>query len=605
MNFSDQASEEMKKFLYSPQAPKKQRRLSTPMLLLGGSLLLAGCANQPPRSLGTLPTTEGTTLNKVTEHLAAESAKLSAVQDENQKRIEKISHVIAPKPIPPKHDPLEDIVVSVNLRDASLSDVLQVLAEQAKMNMLIDPQVLGLNEHASLYLNHVTARELYRQVLEAFDLSGQIEGNTIKIGLYEQRLFNLDFLNSSMDMKINAGGNVFGSVSSGGSGGSAGGGSSGGGGGGGDSIRGSVSVTGGSTKQVDPYDEIEANLKRILGNKEGQEVKKKIIPVGLAGLNDAQDTSDEQHDRRDMGAVYTLNHSSGTLYVSARPSQVRMVRKLIDRYTSVMHRQVLIEAQLLDVTLNDKFQFGVDWSLLRNHLAGVVGNAPVLTSATAANLPGALGLPMSVLTFPASVLGVNGSRSAGLKYSDGAVSAALNILRQFGNVRVLSNPNIRVRNNTPALLTVGTSNSYVSKSSITTSNPGGGASTVSAAIQTDSVFSGVIVGVIPYIDKRNNIELLIHPMQTEVDPNSLQLQDVGGGNKVTLPQISYKGMTTTLNIKDGDTVIIGGLIDQKTSGDNQGVPGLSDVPMFGRLFGSEATSNKSRELVIVLRVKIL
>ena len=598
----------MKKFLYSQRAPQKQRRhTSTAMLLLGGTLLLAGCANQPPRSLGTLPTTEGTTLNKVTEHLAKESAKLSAMQDENQKLIEKNSHVPAPEPIPPKHDPLEDIVVSVNLRNASLSDVLQVLAEQAKMNMLVDPQVLGLNEHASLYLNHVTARELYRQVLEAFDLSGQVEGNTIKIGMYEQRLFNLNFLNSSMDMKINAGGNVFGSVSSGGGGGSSGGGGGGSsGGGGGDSIRGSVSVTGGSTKQVDPYDEIEANIKRILGTKEGQEVKKRRDPAaGLAGVADAEGTSDEQHDRRDMGAVYTLNHSSGTLYVSARPSQVRMVGKLIDRYTEVMHRQVLIEAQLLDVTLNDQFQFGVDWNLLRNHLAGVVGNAPILSNAMTANLPGALGLPMRVLTFPASVVGVSGNRSSGLMYSDNAVSAALNMLRQFGNVRVLSNPNIRVRNNTPALLTVGTSNSYVSKSSITTSNPGGGASTISAAIQTDSVFSGVIVGVIPYIGKQGNIELLIHPMQTEVDPNSLQLQDVGGGNKVTLPQISYKGMTTTLNIKDGDTVIIGGLIDQKTSGDNQGVPGLSDVPMFGRLFGSEATSSKNRELVIVLRVKIL
>ncbi|MEN6585239.1 MAG: hypothetical protein ABFE02_04185 [Sulfuricella sp.] len=247
----------------------------------------------------------------------------------------------------------------------------------------------------------------------------------------------------------------------------------------------------------------------------------------------------------------------------------------------------------------------MDWDLLRNHLAGVVGDAPIIANSASANLPGLAGLPLRALTFPTRAIGAATGRSSGLMYSDSAVSIALNMLRNFGNVKVLSNPNIRVRNNTPALLSVGTSNRIVAKSTVTSSNPGGGASTITADVQTDSVFSGVIVGVVPFIGERGDIDLLINPMQTEVDPVSLQLQDVGAGNKVTLPQISYKGMTTTLNLKDGDTVIIGGLIDQKTSSNERGVPGLSDVPALGRLFGAEATAHKSRELVMVLRVKEL
>ncbi|MEN6585240.1 MAG: hypothetical protein ABFE02_04190 [Sulfuricella sp.] len=324
----------MKKNPYCPRAPQKLRsHLSTAVLLLGGTALLAGCAGQTPRSLGTLPAIESATLNKVSEHLAEESAKLSAVQDTNQKNIEKRSSAPAPEPIAPKHDPLEDIVVSVNLRNTSLSAVLQVLAEQSKMNMLVDPEVLALDKRASLYLNRVSARELYRNVLEAFDLSGQVEGNTIKIGMYDQRLFNLDFLNTRMDLNITSGGNVFGSMSS------SGGASSSGGSGGGDMIRGNVSVTGGSTKQIEPYGEIEANLKRILGTKDGK-VEKKDGPAGLAGAADTQGQGSSEHDRRDMGAVYSLNRSSGTLYVNARPSQMRMVEKLVGRYSKVMRRQV-------------------------------------------------------------------------------------------------------------------------------------------------------------------------------------------------------------------------------------------------------------------------
>ncbi|MBZ0105722.1 MAG: pilus (MSHA type) biogenesis protein MshL [Sulfuricella denitrificans] len=563
---------------------------------------MTGCASPTPRSLGTLPAIEKTTLKKVTEHLAEESAKLSETQDANQKGIEKRFQAPEPEPVAPKHDPLEDIVVTVNLRNTSLSAVLQVLAEQSKMNMLVDPEVLALDRHASLYLNRVSARELFRNVLEAFDLSGQVEGNTIKIGLYEQRLFNLDFLNMRMDMNITSGGNVFGSMSGGGSSG----GSSGGGSAGGDLIRGNVNVTGGSTKQIEPYSEIEANLKRILGTKEGKVDKKEILAGQVAGAAEAaaQQQSGE-HDRREMGAVYSLNRSSGTLYVNARPSQMHMVEKLIGRFAKVMRRQVLIEAQLLDVELNDQFQFGVDWDLMRNHLAGMVGNAPINAGSTSANLPGLDGLPLRTLTLPSRSVGLADGRSSGLMYSDNAISAALNVLRNFGNVKVLSNPNIRVRNNTPALLSVGTSNRFVAKSTVTTSNPGGGASTISADVQTDAIFAGVVVGVVPFIGERGDIDLLIHPMQTEVDPVSLRLQDVGAGNKVTLPQISYKGMTTTLNIKDGDTVIIGGLIDQKTASNDRGVPGLSDTPILGRLFGAESTSHKSRELVMVLRVKEL
>lgn len=574
----------MKKSKFLTNSHTKNFFVPKKLIVIISAAMLASCA-AAPRSLSTLGPVEKQSLVKVNQNLAEESKKLAAANEEIRQLLESKADPVILEAMPPKHDPLNDIVVSVKLQNANLSSILQVFSEQANMNMLVDPEVLEIDKRASLYLHRVTARELYRHILDVFDLSGDISGNTIKIGIFEEKFFNIDFLNSRMSLDITSGGNVFGSTSSGGGGG---GGSSGGSGGSsGDQIRGNISLSGGSGKQVEPYEQLEANLKRIIGGGDNKE---------------AQNSKDDEVKR----TVFSLNKNSGTLFVRARPSQMKMVDQMIDRYKLVMRRQVLIEAQLMDVQLNDQFQYGVDWNVLSKHAAGMVGGAPIATSALTALLPNSSGtLPVKTLTFPSSSLGYAEGRSTGLGYSNGSFSTALNLLRGFGNVKILSNPSVRVRNNVPALLSVGSSNRYVSKSSVTVTNPGGGASSTTSDVQTDSVFSGVIIGVVPFIGENGNVELMINPMQTEVDQTSLQLQDVGGGSRVTLPKISFKGMTTTLNIKDGDTVIIGGLIDQNSSGNDRGTPGLSDVPFFGKLFGSESTSNHTRELVIVLKVKLL
>lgn len=565
----------MKKTLFPTSHQASHSGLSRTLFYLVGVLMLAGCASPTPRSLGTLSAPDSATISRLTNNLAEESAKLAAAREETRQLIEHRVTQEVPMPIAPQHDPLEDIVVSVKLQNATLGSMLQVFSEQAHMNMLVDPAVLAIDKRASFYLNRVTARELYRHILDAFDLSAQVEGNITKIGLFEERFFNIDFLNSRMSMDLAGGGNVFG-ANTGGTGGSSS-----------DQIRGNISLSGGTGKQVESYEQLEANLKQLIGSKEG----------------DAKQTDKDEDKKR---TAFGLNKSSGTLFVRARPSQMRMVEKLIDRYKAVLRRQVLIEAQLMDVQLSDQFQYGVDWNLLRNNVAAIVGGAPIAASGFSSALPnpGDTGA-IRTLTFPAQSVGYTEGRSSGFAYSRGSVAAAINLLRDFGNVKILSNPSIRVRNNVPALLSVGSSNRYVAKSSVSVTNPGGGASTTTADVQTDSVFSGVIIGVVPFIGEQGNVELLINPMQTEVDTVSLQLQDVGGGNKVTLPKISFKGLTTTLNIKDGDTVIIGGLIDQSTAGNDRGTPGLSDVPLFGKMFGNESTSHHSRELVMVLKVKLL
>ena len=208
-------------------------------------------------------------------------------------------------------------------------------------------------------------------------------------------------------------------------------------------------------------------------------------------------------------------------------------------------------------------------------------------------------------TFLAALIGSVAGPALGVSYQGSNYGVVINALRSFGNLKVLSNPNVQVRNGTPALLSVGTSSRYVSQSASTQTVPGGGASTTSSSVQTDTVFSGVMVGVLPMVRDDGRIELLLNPMQSDVDPSSLQLVSVGGDNLVSLPKVSYKGLTTTLNVGDGDVVVVGGLIDQRSSSNDRGAPGVSDVPLLGKMFGNENKVHGSRELVIVLRVRVL
>ncbi|HEY9254576.1 MAG TPA: pilus (MSHA type) biogenesis protein MshL [Stenotrophomonas sp.] len=321
-------------------------------------------------------------------------------------------------------------------------------------------------------------------------------------------------------------------------------------------------------------------------------------------LREDQATKGEGPPRE--AARFSLDPLTGSLYVRARPSQVRAVADLVERNKAMLARQVLVEAQLIDVSLNDQFQYGVDWNLLKNRVAGIVGDAPISLDPISGSLPGANHDSLGrLLTIPRQTIGTALGRGTGIGYVGDTFSTALNVLRSFGHVKVLSNPSVRVRNGTPAYLSVGRNIRYVSKSTTSFSNPGGGATNTSSDVQTESLFAGVVIGVAPLIRNDGNVELLVHPMQTEVDEASLALVEVGNGNSVTLPRISFKGMTTTLNLRDGNTVLIGGLIDQQDQNTDNGVPGLSDVPGLGKLFGAEARTHKSRELVMVLRVTVI
>lgn len=570
--------------------------------MLVAAVLSACAVESPPRSIQGLEAPEMEALNRLRETVAAESAKLLANQDEIQRQMRRAQPTPQLQLTEPKFDPLEGKFITMAMSKATISQVLVTLADRARINLVVDPAVIRVGSLSDMYLRDMSLREAFNEILRTYDVGGEIRGNTLRVTLNEERVVSLDFLNSTSQLDMSSGGNVFGSSATGTN-----------------PLRGNLSMTGSGGIKLEPYAEIENAIKEILGTNQRRSQGNSTVPAQAlfgppAGINPSQVTSPvpttstldlEEGEKTD--AVFSINKMTGTLYVKARPSKIKAVEKMLARAQGMLRKQVHIEAQLVDVQLSDNFEFGVDWSLLRGKLAGGFSPTPATLSAATGVLGGIPGAILSgrSITIPSQTIGSPNGQSLGMGYQTGTVGVVLNALRSFGNLRVLSNPNVQVRNGTPAFLSVGTSSRYVARSSSSQMTPGGGATTVTSDVQTDSVFSGVMVGVLPFMRDDGRIELLINPMQSDVDPKSLQLVSVNDTNRVTLPVVSYKGLTTTLNVGDGDVVVVGGLIDQRTSNNDRGAPGLSDAPVFGKLFGNTANTHNSRELVVVLRVRVL
>ena len=560
------------------------------------AVLLSACVAPPPQSAKNLSDPDMESLKRMQEVAQAESRKL---MDQQQRLLAELRKAGTPKPVEPaapQYDPLEGKTISVAISNGTISQILTAFSDAAKVNLIVEPAVVQQGALTDMFLKDVSLREAFNELLRSYDVSGEIRNQTMRIKLHEEKFFALNFLNVNSQMSLNSGGNVFGSNSSTGS----------------SAISGSLSMTASSTQRTDPYTEIEGNLRAILGeNKPANEAPAPMPTVtGPNGTTVRAAPEPAQVVQPNQNQAFTLNRTSGTLFVKARPSQMRSVEKLIKQTQDMLTKQVYIEAQLIDVQLGDGFQLGVDWTQLRNRLAINFGVDALSFSGGSVRLPGSTGAnvtyPGAAVTIPSRVVGSTTGLAAGaLGYVDKDGSAVINALRAFGSLRILSNPNIQVRNGTPAMLSVGTSLKYVSRSSSAQNNIGGGATTTSSEVQTDSVFSGVMVGVLPMMRDDGKIELLINPVQSDVDPKSLALVQVNQYNSVSLPQVAYKGLTTTLNVSDGDVVVVGGLIDQKSSGSNSGVPFLADVPVFGKLVSQEGDNRSARELIVVLRVRLL
>ncbi len=279
--------------------------------------------------------------------------------------------------------------------------------------------------------------------------------------------------------------------------------------------------------------------------------------------------------------VATVNHLSGSLYIKDKPSVVRTVARLLNQFKEMLSRQILIEARIIEVTLSGGYEYGIDWGLLRSN------NNVSSTKLNKASWNLTEGL---VLT------GFNDTFNFG---------AVLSALETFGDVKIVSNPTIRAKHGKPAVIGVGDSIAY-KKSVETTHERTNTETTETTEVEVSTVFNGLILGVIPFIEPNGKINLLINPIKSDVDTQSIENpEEVVDGLTISLPKVSIKEMSTSITLNDRDVVVLGGLISSEKVKEDNAVPMLGKIPLVGYMFKNKYTSEKKKELVIILNVSIL
>ena len=289
-------------------------------------------------------------------------------------------------------------------------------------------------------------------------------------------------------------------------------------------------------------------------------------------------------------ASVIANPEAGIINVRATGRQHEKVREFLDQVMTSAKRQVLIEATIAEVELSDQYTQGINWEKVSTGLisaTAIAGNSIALKAvgSTAGHL-------------------VLSSTNSGRTFN-----ATIDLLKDYGNVKVLSSPKISVLNNQTAMLRVVTNNVYFTIKSDVAAGVSGSAPVKAVTTTPQTVAVGFVMAVTPQISDTDTITLNVRPSITSrdpaddvVDPNP-DLRSIGVESKI--PVIKTREMESVLRIESGNIAIMGGLMEDRLSNRDQGLPAVSSIPIFGNLFQNRNDTRRKTELVIFLRPVIL
>jgi MSHA biogenesis protein MshL len=277
------------------------------------------------------------------------------------------------------------------------------------------------------------------------------------------------------------------------------------------------------------------------------------------------------------GRSVQVNPQAGIIVVRGYPQDLREIAQYLDKTQLSLNRQVVLEAKILEVQLNDNYQAGIDWKALRASQS-IAGVADPITN--------------SIFT-----LGLGGE--------DTDFSGTIKLLEEQGNVQVLSSPRISTVNNQQAVIKVGTDDFFVTS---VTSNvvPTGGSTTNSSSVGLTPFFSGITLDVTPEIGTDKEVVLHIHPsVSTVIDKEKKVDLGSSGTLKLPLAESTVRESDSVVHARDGQVIVIGGLMQNSTSENLNSTPGISRIPFLGTLFRQTKQASAKSELVILLRPTVV
>ncbi len=404
--------------------------------------------------------------------------------------------------------------------------------------------------------------------------------------------------------------------------------------------------------EFDIWLNIELNLKAILDvwtTKAGT-TGGTTAAISNAGVVVASDAAGTSEDRAIMdlsatrmvsatGNKYIIDKPVGLITVHAPKPLQEKIESYLDTLKHELYKQVTIEAKIIEVQLEDSSTLGIDWNLLlrslsfggsvalgksydkdtadttdrNNSISRIItdafGNSSISndtgsTSESSRTYNSSMDTVAGAASTAATIMTGGASNLAGglLTLSSFNFADFLHALSEQGQTSILANPKLSVMNGQPALITVGRNVTYID--SIESDVTSGTTVTTNYTVNTERILSGVGLALTPVIKDDNEIIMNLVPV-TSVLEEPIEYRQVGLG-EVGLPIINVREMSSMVKVKDGEMLVIGGLIStvESTEGENL-FPGLANVPILKYLTGFETKVMRKRELIILLRPRII
>jgi MSHA biogenesis protein MshL len=552
-------------------SPGLKQRARAGFGALVATILLSACASPGSRS----SVQDATTLNRIDQEMSLAGHSLKPVPAAESARVRDALLPQLQAELPPAAAEAVESRFDLVVSKAPAAQVFMAIVANTPYSMLVAPDVAG---EVSVSLKNVTVKEALDALRELYGYDYRLAGKRIHVqsNAMQTRLFQVSYLagkrTGSSDLRVTSSSitsqNPGGSTSSGSSGGS-------------NTTSGGSSTTSvdsshvAMTTNADFWGELKLALTALVGSEGGRGV--------------------------------ILNPLSGVILVKGMPQDLRAVENYLRATQLIIERQVMLEAKIIDVALNDEFQSGINWGYFggaANRFAlGVaqpgasLATSGILSSASAAVRPGARGSLATDST---------GRGFFGLSLQSDNFASLIQFLETQGSVQVLSSPRVATLNNQKAVLKVGADEYFVTNITTSTTTGSAGGSTTSPSITLAPFFSGISLDVTPQIDENSNIILHVHPAVSVVVEKQ-KVIDLGNLGNFVLPLAtsSINETDSIVRVRDGNIVAIGGLMKQDQADSRTQVPGLGSIPGLGLLFGQRAKALQKRELVILIKPTVI
>ena len=515
---------------------------------------------------------------------------------------------------PPPTARIEEVKYSVTVNEVPVQELLFVISRDTKVNIDIHPDIKG---RVTLNAIDQTLKQILTRISKQVDMRWEVDGPNIVVKPDSPylKIYKVDYVNMQRESTSSIGvqTQVVGPTTG------AGGAASGGAG------QNSSIVKLENTSKNKFWETLTTNVKDMLRETD------KLLPEGSSetftqtrsqgvSINNRPQTATQRRSTgrpgqtqttttgagvaeqagAEEGASQTLtfreaasvivNPETGTLAIRATSRQHEKVGEFISQISGSSRRQVLIEATVVEVVLNDKYQSGVDWSALGLQGLGYTFKQ----SFTGANLQES---PFFSLSYR------NPNAAAG-----GDISSTIKLLNSFGNTRVLSSPKIMTLNNQTAVMRVVENTVYFTvQSTVTPGTVQGQAAIVSYNTTPNVVPEGFIMNVTPQISENDIINLSVRPSVTRItgfvnDPNP----DLGRAGVISrVPQIQTREFEAMMRVASGQTAVLGGLMQDSFQANRDGLPILARVPVIGDLVSYRNDTGKKSELVVFIRALVI